>query len=192
MKLLPAILLAAVCFTSNNVHAADSAEDALRKAVDDVLAITQNSQGGRGMAKELQPVLEKHVCFESMTRRAIGPGWRQMTPEQQKEATRLFTKLVIRSYSEKFTPGQQPAIDYLKGKSPAPDKAEIPTSVIYKGSRYTVTYRLENRGQWRVTDILAEGVSLVANYRAQFDPLVKKSGPEAVINSLKQSVGSAG
>lgn len=192
MKLLPAILFAAVCLTSNNVHAADSAEDALRKAVDDVLAITQNSQGGRGMAKELQPVLEKHVCFESMTRRAIGPGWRQMTPEQQKEATRLFTKLVIRSYSEKFTPGQQPAIDYLKGKSPAPDKAEIPTSVIYKGSRYTVTYRLENRGQWRVTDILAEGVSLVANYRAQFDPLVKKSGPEAVINSLKQSVGSAG
>jgi len=192
MKLLPAILFAAVCFTTNDVHAADSAEDALRKAVDDVLAITQNSQGGRGMAKELQPVLEKHVCFESMTRRAIGPGWRQMTPEQQKEATRLFTKLVIRSYSEKFTPGQQPAIDYLKGKSPAPDKAEIPTSVIYKGSRYTVTYRLENRGQWRVTDILAEGVSLVANYRAQFDPLVKKSGPEAVINSLKQSVGSAG
>jgi phospholipid transport system substrate-binding protein len=192
MKLLSAILFAAVCFTTNDVHAADSAEDALRKAVDDVLAITQNSQGGRGMAKELQPVLEKHVCFESMTRRAIGPGWRQMTPEQQKEATRLFTKLVIRSYSEKFTPGQQPAIDYLKGKSPAPDKAEIPTSVIYKGSRYTVTYRLENRGQWRVTDILAEGVSLVANYRAQFDPLVKKSGPEAVINSLKQSVGSAG
>lgn len=192
MKLLSAILFAAACFATASVHAADSAEDALRKAVDDVLAITKNSQGGRGMAKDLQPVLEKHVCFESMTRRAIGPGWRQMTPEQQKEATRLFTKLVIRSYSEKFTPGQQPAIDFLKGKSPAPDKAEIPTSVIYKGSRYTVTYRLENRGQWRVTDILAEGVSLVANYRAQFDPLVKKSGPDAVINSLKQSVGSAG
>lgn len=192
MKLLSAILFAAACFATAGVHAADSAEDALRKAVDDVLAITKNSQGGRGMAKDLQPVLEKHVCFESMTRRAIGPGWRQMTPEQQKEATRLFTKLVIRSYSEKFTPGQQPAIDFLKGKSPAPDKAEIPTSVIYKGSRYTVTYRLENRGQWRVTDILAEGVSLVANYRAQFDPLVKKSGPDAVINSLKQSVGSAG
>lgn len=192
MKLLSALLLASFCFVMASVHAADSAEDALRKAVDDVLAITKNSQGGQGMANKLQPVLEKHVCFESMTRRAIGPGWRQMTPEQQKEATRLFTKLVIRSYSEKFTPGQQPAIDFLKGKSPAPDKAEIPTSVIYKGSRYTVTYRLENRGQWRVTDILAEGVSLVANYRAQFDPLVKKSGPDALINSLKQSVGSAG
>lgn len=192
MKFLSALLLAAVFFAAANAHAADSAEDALRKAVDDVLAITKNSQGGQGMANKLQPVLEKHVCFESMTRRAIGPGWRQMTPEQQKEATRLFTKLVIRSYSEKFTPGQQPAIDFLKGKSPAPDKAEIPTSVVYKGSRYTVTYRLENRGQWRVTDILAEGVSLVANYRAQFDPLVKKSGPDAVINSLKQSVGSAG
>ena len=175
-----------------NAQGNGDAESALRKAVDDVLTVTKNSEGGRTMADKLQPVLEKHVCFESMTRRAIGPGWRQMPPDQQKQATKLFTKLVIRSYSEKFTPGQQPAIDFLKGKSPAPDKAEIPTSVVYKGSRYTVTYRLENRGQWLVTDILAEGVSLVANYRAQFDALIKKSGPDAVIDSLKQSVGSAG
>jgi phospholipid transport system substrate-binding protein len=47
---------------------------------------------------------------------------------------------------------------------------------------------MEDRGKWMVTDILAEGVSLVANYRAQFDALVKKGGAGAVIASLKQSV----
>jgi len=160
----------------------------LRKAVDEVLAVTQKSKGGRAMADQLQPILVRHVSFESMTRRAVGPGWRQFTPEQQAEATKLFTKLIIRSYSEKFTPGQQPDIRFLKASSPGAGKVEIPTSTLYKGSRYTITYRLENRGKWLVTDILAEGVSFVANYRAQFDELVKKGGAVAVLDSLKQSV----
>lgn len=165
------------------------AENSLRAAVDQVLAVTQKSKGGRAMADQLQPILERHVCFPSMTRRAVGPGWRQFTPEQQTEATKLFTKLVIRSYSEKFTPGQQPQIKFLKASTPGAGKIEIPTSTVYKGSRYNVTYRLENRGKWLITDILAEGVSFVANYRAQFDALVKKGGAVAVLDSLKQSVG---
>jgi phospholipid transport system substrate-binding protein len=113
--------------------------------------------------------------------------WRQFTPAQQQEATRLFTKLIIRSYSNKFTPGEQPSINYLKGKSPAPGKIEIPTTIVYRGSRYSIVYRMEDRGRWLVTDILAEGVSLVANYRAQFDELYKKGGVTAVLDSLKQS-----
>ena len=185
LALLFAVLLAA--FNASATPTGD-AESALRKAVDEVLAVTQKSKGGRAMADQLQPILVRHVCFESMTRRAVGPGWRQFTPQQQAEATKLFTKLIIRSYSEKFTPGQQPDIKYLKPSSPGAGKVEIPTSTLYKGSRYTITYRLEDRGKWLVTDILAEGVSFVANYRAQFDELVKKGGAVAVLDSLKQSV----
>jgi phospholipid transport system substrate-binding protein len=169
------------------VHAAADAETTLRQGMDEVLAVAKTSKGGLPMADELQPILEKRVCFESMTRRAVGPGWRQFTPAQQQEATRLFTKLIIRSYSNKFTPGEQPEIDYLKGKSPAPGKIEIPTMIVYKGSRYSIVYRMEDRGRWLVTDILVEGVSLVANYRAQFDELYKKGGVTAVLDSLKQS-----
>jgi phospholipid transport system substrate-binding protein len=165
------------------------AQTALRTAVDDVLAVTEKSKGGAAMANKLEPILRSRVCFESMTRRAVGPGWRQFTPAQRDEATRLFTKLIIRTYSDKFTPGEQPDVKLLQATSPAAGKVEIPTSVIYKGSRYTVTYRLEDRGKWLITDILAEGVSLVANYRAQFDELVKKGGAVAVIDSLRQSVG---
>ena len=77
----------------------------------------------------------------------------------------------------------------IKPSTPGAGKVEIPTTTVYKGSRYAVTYRLEDRGGWLITDILAEGVSLVANYRAQFDALVKKGGAVAVIDSLKQSVG---
>jgi len=166
----------------------EDAERALRTTVDQVLAVTNMAKGGRTMAEQLTPILVRHICFESMTRRAVGPGWRQFTPEQKTEATDLFTKLIIRSYSEKFTPGEHPEIKYLKATSPGVGKVEIPTTTVYKGSRYNVTYRLEDRGKWLVTDILAEGVSFVANYRAQFDALVKKGGAVAVLDSLRQSV----
>jgi len=188
MKLLTLASAVLLAVAGSSAASTGDAEDALRKAVDEVLAVTHKSKGGRSMADQLQPILVRHVCFESMTRRAVGPGWRQFTPQQQAEATKLFTKLIIRSYSEKFTPGQQPDIKYLKATSPGAGKVEIPTSTLYKGSRYTITYRLENRGKWLVTDILAEGVSFVANYRAQFDELVKKGGAVAVLDSLKQSV----
>ena len=163
-------------------------EATLREGMDEVLAVAAHSKGGRPMAEKLQPILERRVCFESMTRRAVGPGWRQFTPAQQQEATKLFTKLIIRSYSDKFTPGEEPQINYLKPSSPAPGKVELPTTMLYKGSRYSIVYRMENRGRWLVTDILAEGVSLVANYRAQFDELFKKGGASAVLDSLKNSV----
>jgi len=188
MKFLALVWTVLLAVAGTSAASTGDAENALRKAVDEVLAVTQKSKGGRAMADQLQPILVRHVSFESMTRRAVGPGWRQFTPEQQAEATKLFTKLIIRSYSEKFTPGQQPDIKFLKASSPGAGKVEIPTSTLYKGSRYTITYRLENRGKWLVTDILAEGVSFVANYRAQFDELVKKGGAVAVLDSLKQSV----
>ena len=183
LTLVLASALAVVTRASN-----EDAETALRAAVDQVLTVAQKAKSGSSMADQITPVLLRYVCFESMTRRAVGPGWRQFTPDQKAEATKLFTKLIIRSYSEKFTPGEQPDTKFLKSSSPGAGKVEIPTITVYKGSRYNVTYRMEDRGKWMVTDILAEGVSLVANYRAQFDALVKKGGAGAVIASLKQSV----
>lgn len=184
------VSLAALALVAGAVCAApaDDAEQTLREGMGKVLAVTSRSQGGRALAEELEPILEPRICFAAMTRRAVGPGWKTFTPDEQSEATRLFTKLIIRNYSNKFTPGQQPEIKYLKPTSPAADKVEIPTSIVYNGSRYTVSYRLENSGKWLVTDILAEGVSLVANYRAQLGEQFSKGGASGVLGSLKQSV----
>jgi phospholipid transport system substrate-binding protein len=185
-----ALLLAIVAIPLPALADAD-AEATLRGAMDEAVAVANHSQGGRAMADKLQPILERSVSFEAMTRRAIGPGWREFSPAQQEEATKLFTKLIIRSYSNKFTPGEKPEVNYLKSVSQGPGKVEIPTTMLYKGSRYSIVYRMENRGKWLVTDIVAEGVSLIANYRAQFDGLFKKGGVDAVMRSLKDSVAAA-
>ena len=167
---------------------AEEAEVTLAKGLNELLQVTQRSSGGPAMAEELEPVLRRRIGFDFMTRRAIGPGWRQLSPGQRTEATELFTKLIIRRYSDQFTPGEQPEFKILRVNSPAPGKAEIPTSLIYKGSRYKITYRMEDRNGWLITDILAEGVSLISNYRSQFDSLYKKRGVDSVMESLRSSV----
>ena len=189
---LPRILIfpAAILLLSGAAMASTAdAERQLQSAVNEALAIAKAAPDNRAMTVKLRPVLQKHINFETMTRRAVGPGWRQFSPAQRAKATDLFTTLVIRSYCEKLTPGQYPVIKFKAAKAPEAGRCEIPTTLSYQGNNYDVTYRLEGADNWRVSDIIIEGVSLVANYRTQFDAVFKKGGAEAVIDSLTQTVG---
>jgi phospholipid transport system substrate-binding protein len=163
----------------------DQAEKRLQTAVNEVLEVANSVSNQEALATALRPVLQKHLSFEAMTRRAVGPGWRQFSKSQ---ATQFFTTLIIRTYSSKFTPGEHPEVQYKAAMIPAAGRVEIPTSLLYQGSRYNVTYRLEQAEGWKVTDVLIEGVSLVANYRSQFDEEFKKGGANAVVGALSQSV----
>ena len=183
LLLIPLILLHRTASAST----AD-AERRLQTAVNEVLAVADASSNSSAMVESLNPVLQKHLSFDAMTRRAVGPGWRQFTEDQQKKAIGLFTTLIIRTYSSKFTPGEHPVIKFSSALAPAPGRVEVPTTLLYQGSHYSVTYRLEETEGWRVTDVVIEGVSLVANYRSQFDAEFKKGGASAVVGALSQSV----
>ncbi len=187
---LRSLILLGLLFTLQSAASAATAdaEKRLEKAIDDVLAVANRSSSGAELADNLRPVLEKHLSFSAMTRRAVGPGWRQFSKAQQEDATRLFTTLIIRTYSNKLTPGEQPVIKFKPASAPAPGRVDVPTTLLYQGSDYNVTYRMEEPEGWRVTDVVIEGVSLIANYRTQLDAQFKKGGAQAVISSLNQSV----
>jgi phospholipid transport system substrate-binding protein len=183
--LLPLLLVASPLAVSAQMA---EAQTRLKSAVAEVLAVADRAGNRNALPEKLRPVLQKYLSFETMTRRAVGPGWRQFTPAQQQQATELFATLIIRSYSGKFTPGEHPAITYQNAISPAAERVDVPTSMVYKGSHYSVTYRMEQVQGWRVTDVVIEGVSLIANYRSQLDAQFKKGGANGVISSLTQSV----
>ncbi len=166
----------------------EEAQQRLHAAIDEVLELADKAPTKEVLVERIGPVLNKHVSFPVMTRRAIGPGWRQFTPDQQKKAVALFSKLIIRSYSNKFTIGEHPEIKYQSAASTAAGRVEVTTTTKYQGNRYNVIYRLEQEESWRTTDVVIEGVSMVANYRSQLDPVFKRGGAEAVLNSLQQSV----
>jgi phospholipid transport system substrate-binding protein len=187
-RILSALLLAVITATTALRAAESDAQQYLRGAVNEVLSVADRVRDRASLATSVRPVLERHVSFETMTKRAVGPGWRQFSAEQQRRATQLFSTLVIRTYSNKFTPGERPQIDYKAATAPAPGRVDVPTTLVYRGSRYSVTYRMEQEGRWRITDVVIEGVSMIANYRTQLDAMFKKGGAPAVISSLEQSV----
>jgi phospholipid transport system substrate-binding protein len=176
----------------------DAAESRLKASVDQVVKVTKSSGDREALISGVKPVLENILSFETMTRRAVGPGWKQFTPAQQKEAVRLFTILILRTYTAKFTPGEYPSVIYKTPSTPSPGRVEIPTTSLYKGSRYEVIYRLEDQanGQggaesWLITDVVIEGVSMVGSYRSQFDSEFKQGGAPAVLSALQRSVSEA-
>ena len=176
----------------------DAAESRLKASVDQVVKVTKSSGDREALISGVKPVLENILSFETMTRRAVGPGWKQFTPAQQKEAVRLFTVLILRTYTAKFTPGEYPSVIYKTPSTPSPGRVEIPTTSLYKGSRYEVIYRLEDQanGQggaesWLITDVVIEGVSMVGSYRSQFESEFKQGGAAAVLSALQRSVSEA-
>jgi phospholipid transport system substrate-binding protein len=176
-----------ICHLSFAAAPADPATQ-LRSEIDQILSIAYSGQSSDTLANRARPLLEKDFSFELVTRQAIGPGWRQFSPAEQQKTTDLFSRLVIRIYAARVVGTQRPNITYGKAVTLAPNRCEIQTRVTSASSDkpFSVVYRLiDLPGGWRIYDVLIEGVSFVANYRAQFDDLVRRGGAAAVIKSLE-------
>jgi phospholipid transport system substrate-binding protein len=171
----------------------DDAATMLRNATDEVLSIAYSNHGNETLAARLRPSLQKYFDFDLVTRQAMGPGWRQFSANDQKRVADLFSELMIRTYSARVVGTQRPKIVYGTPVELASDRREVPTRVTGSSSNdpIAVVYRLVKLpAGWRIYDVLIEGVSFVANYRAQFDELIQKGGASAVIRTLETKLAA--
>jgi phospholipid transport system substrate-binding protein len=195
LRLLKIAVFTAV-LSALRLPAAESAADShemLKGAVNEVLAIAYDGAAvSTPLSLRVRPVLEKYFNFEVITRKAIGPGWSQFTPEQQASAVTLFTEVVIRNYADRFEAGDRPGITYSAEVVPDPKRPgvrDVPTTIDYAGKKYSVVYRVEKGAEcWRIVDVKIEGVSMIANWRAQLNPLFQRGGAPEVLASLKQNL----
>lgn len=173
---------------------ANAASDAtpaagLSAAVEEVMNVASAGTTPRSpgeLAADIRPILERIVDFESITRRAIGPGWRVFAEAERQRAIALFSALLVRTYVARIAGGERPHIVFLPAVSLPNDRWEVPTRIGLSGAEHTVVYRLQRQaGEWRIYDIVVEGVSFVANYRAQFDALYQKGGVAAIQRALE-------
>ena len=182
--LFVAAVASTACATDGDAPAA-----MLRAAITETLAIAYPENGSPApdtIAGKVRPILNRAMDLESITRRAIGPGWKQFTAAERARAVELFSALMVRTYSGRFTSGSRPKIDFKPTVALASERWEVPARIYRDGSSYEVLFRIEIRpGGPRIYDIVAEGVSFVANYRAQFDALFQKGGVDAVLRALE-------
>jgi len=184
------ICLVAPCVAIAAVDA--SPEAILTKGLADLLRLakSKNNNDPVELAHRVRPTIERFFNLESLTRKALGPGWKEFTPAQQKRAVELFSEMIIRSYTSRFDPNSDVDVQFSKSTELGSGRKEVPASARYQGNSVTLAYRVENIGPegWRVYDVVIEGVSLASNYRAQFDAIRQKGGPEAVLHAMEDKI----
>ena len=140
---------------------------------------------------EIGSIIGEVFDFEELSRRTLGRDWRKLKPEQQKEFVELFDKLLQGVYADRLLAYTDQKIVFEKEKMLKQGRAEVESYIVLSdGRRIPIFYRLTDRtGQWRVYDLVIEGVSLVKNYRTQFKEIVSKQGPDKLLEILRKKVG---
>ncbi len=158
-------------------------------ATNEVLAIADEPESlkpDQTRETRLRGVLNNYFDFDLITRRAIGPGWRQFSSAEQERAVELFRDLLLRTYANRLSHRDRPKIGFGVPIRISEDRNEVPTTVAYAGKSYAVAYRLERRPNgWRIYDFVVEGISFIGNYRAQFDALFQSKGAAGVLQILE-------
>jgi phospholipid transport system substrate-binding protein len=137
----------------------------------------------------VEEVLRPHVDQHRISALALGKYWRTATPQQRAGFEKEFKETMVRLYSSAYASYKEWSIDYLPLRLKADDKKTIVKIKVNRsgGQPVAISYRMVNRaGEWKVYDIIIEGISLVTNYRNQFKEIIERGGGkvEALINHL--------
>jgi phospholipid transport system substrate-binding protein len=197
MKRRVALVLIVALLLSPSLAMAGAPTDRIRETVDQLLGILKDprfkgeSKKGERRAK-LREVLYQRFDFTEMAKRALGSEWRRHTPEEQQEFVRLFTDLLERAYLDKIEAYNGEKVQYGKERLDG-DYAEVESKILdSKGREFSVGYRLYSvKGDWKVYDVIIENISLVNNYRAQFNRVLARSSWADLLKRMKEQSFSA-
>ena len=167
----------------------------VRTAVDKAIQILkdpklQSQDKKRERIDRLREALNPIFDYEEMAKRALGTHWRRRTPVEQEEFVKLFRDFLERIYSDK--------IDLYGGEKVRfgrelidKDFAQVESTIIKpKGEELAVIYKLRQlNGQWKVYDAVVENISIVNNYRSQFDRIISSSSYEELVKRLQEKAG---
>jgi phospholipid transport system substrate-binding protein len=136
--------------------------------------------------KELREVIYPKFDFTEMAKRSLGSHWQRRTAEEQKEFVRLFTDLIEGAYMTNLD-GYQGEKVVIGGEKLDKDFAEVSTKILSKkGEEIAVNYKLRQAGsEWKIYDVVIENISLVNNYRSQFNRVIARSSFDELIVKMK-------
>jgi phospholipid transport system substrate-binding protein len=167
-----------------------SSVDQMVKVLDDpALKADSRAQDRRAaIRKEAQVVFD----FGETAKRALGRHWQGLSEKDRQEFTGLFTDLIERAYISKIERYSGERIAYA-GESVEDGLATVRTRFVTKqGTEIPVDYRMQQRGdRWLVYDVMVEGVSLINNYRTQFDKIIQTSSYAELVRKMKAAEVSA-
>jgi len=187
---LAALAATVLCTTAS---AQDVAPDVLVKSVTtEVVELIKDKEIRSGSRGKLVEVIETkvlpHFNFSSMTALAMGQNWNKATPEQKKRLIEEFRTLLVRTYASALAAYSEQRFDFRPLRArPTDTDVTVNVRVIQSGAQpVPIDYSMEKTAAgWKVYDVMVGGVSLVANYRTEFNSTVREAGVDGLIKNLK-------
>ena len=174
---------------------ADSPTVEIKSTVDQVIQILTNPQlQGESKKQERRKRLRDAIFvrffdFQEMAQRSLGAHWQRRTPEEQTQFIKVFSDLLEQTYVDKIESYNNEKFIYANERidgSYAEVSGKMRTS---KGEEFTINYKLHRVGEdWRVYDLVIENVSLINNYRSQFNRILTGSTYDELISRIKAKV----
>ena len=159
--------------------------DAVLRILDD----TELRQPGKSQERRqaIRRIANDIFDFEEISRRTLGRHWQARTAAERDEFIQVFGDLLERSYIGKIETYSGDKVALL-GDAIDGDLATVRTRIVTRqGSEIPVDYRMLRRGErWRAYDVVIEGVSLVANYRAQFDKIIQRTSYQQLVKQVRE------
>lgn len=170
--------------------------DSVKKCVNEVIGIVSNPKFKGEAAKEIKKeklrVLYKEMFDEiEFSKRTLTRNWNKFTPAQRAEFVKLFEQVLEKAYGDKVLSYTDEKVDFYKETMLSATQAEVQSKIITSSKEVPVFYRvILNDGKWKVYDVVVENVSLVQNYRTQFNDILAKDNPEKLLEILRKKVST--
>jgi phospholipid transport system substrate-binding protein len=145
--------------------------------------------------RELKPLIESRFDSNEMARSTLGYHWRSLTPDQRANFTRLFTAFIEAAYLDKVQDYAGQEVQFGQSRSLGEGYAKVDTTIVQAGKNpIPVTYLLEQSGGgWKIYDVAVDNISIIANYRNQFNRVINEQGFPKLMADLRakqQQLGS--
>ncbi len=189
------ILIFTLCVGWARFTQAGEPQDLVRTAVDKPVQILkdpklQPADKKKERIDRLREAVNPIFDYQEMAKRALGTHWRRRTPAEQEEFVILFRDFLEGIYSDKIDlyGGEK----VLFGRQTVDeDFAQVESTIINpKGEEIAVNYKLRRvNGKWKVYDAVVENISIINNYRSQFDRVISGSSYQELVKRLREKVG---
>jgi phospholipid transport system substrate-binding protein len=171
---------------------ADTPTDQVRATVDKVLTIVR-SPNPKSQAQidaqyaQLLEVIYPRFDFTEMAKRSLGPHWARLTPEEQREFVKIFIPLMGRAYADNIESYTSQKVVYTR-ESKDQNYAQVDTKIISDNQPpLNINYKLHSVDkEWKVYDLVVEDISVVNNYRSQFNRVIARSSFAELVRTMKE------
>jgi phospholipid transport system substrate-binding protein len=168
---------------------ADDPMSVVKTTVNQALQVLQDKSAPLAQRQDkLRQIVAQTFDFTEMAKSALGYHWKEITPAQQQEFTNAFIAFIEDSYLSKINDYRGQVVNFLRvSNEGGAQYAQVATDIVQpKGDAIHVNYRLlQEGGTWKIYDVTVDAISIIANYRNQFNRVMNSKGYDTLIADLK-------